>query len=91
MLNHRLGVGRQKRTQANPLTMKDWANLVRERIKVRLAFVSWFRTSSPLYLHFSIKEAHAQGRLDKIEGWREPMLISNDEKNPFVGREEFLI
>ena len=42
-------------------------------------------------MHFSIKEARVQGRLDKIEGWGEPMLISNDEKNPFVSREEFLV
>ena len=34
VLDHRLGVGQQKRMQANPLTMKGWRNLVEERIQV---------------------------------------------------------
>ena len=40
VLEHRLGVGRQRRVQANPLTMKGWANLVEQRIEVRSAYVS---------------------------------------------------
>ena len=40
MLDHQLGVKRQKRTQANPVTVKGWWSLVEGRIKRS--------TSSPL-------------------------------------------
>ena len=38
-----------------------------------------------------MKTARAQGHLDNIKGRGKPMVISNDEKNPFIGREEFLM
>jgi len=85
--DHRLGVGQQKRTQANPLTMKGWANLVEERIEVCHTFVSRFPTTP----QFFTKRARAQGRLDNIEGRGKPMVISDSERNPFIAREEFLM
>ena len=90
VLDHRLGVGRQKRMQANPLTMKGWENLVEERIKVCLTCVLISRSFSP-HLCSSVKEARAQGRLDNIKGRGKPMIISGEERNPFIGREEFLM
>jgi len=46
--NHRLGVGQRRGTQANPLTMKGWMNLVEERIEVYHNIVS--RTLSASHL-----------------------------------------
>ena len=37
VLDHKLGVKQQQRTQANPITMKGWGSLVEERIEVCLA------------------------------------------------------
>ena len=37
VLDHQLGVKQQKRTQANPITVKGWGSLVEERIEVCLA------------------------------------------------------
>jgi len=39
VLDHRLGVGQKKRTQANPVTVKGWGSLVEERIKVCVQLV----------------------------------------------------
>ena len=38
-----------------------------------------------------MKIARAQGRFDNIRGRGRPMAIGNDERNPFIGREEFLM
>ena len=35
--------------------------------------------------------SRAQGVFNNIEGRGKPMVINNDEKNPFIGREEFLM
>ena len=48
-------------------------------------------TIALLYLRPFVKEARAQGRFGDTKGRGKPMVISNDEKNPFVGREEFLM
>ena len=37
VLDHRLGIKQQKRTQANPVTMKGWRSLVEERIEVSMS------------------------------------------------------
>lgn len=38
-----------------------------------------------------MKNARAQGSFNYIEGRGKPIVISNDEKNPFIEREEFLM
>jgi len=38
-----------------------------------------------------MKNARAQGIFNDIKGRGKPVFISNDEKNPFIGREEFLM
>ena len=38
-----------------------------------------------------MKNARAQGRFDDVKGRGKPIVTSNDEKNPFIGREEFLM
>jgi DnaJ family protein C protein 28 len=48
-------------------------------------------TAASLYLRTFVKEARAQGRFGGTKGRGKPMVISDDEKNPFVGREEFLM
>jgi DnaJ homolog subfamily C member 28 len=87
VLEHRLGVKQQKRPHANPITMKGWKTLVEERIEVCSACVSYSLAAS----HYFMKNARAQGSFDNIKGRGKPVAISNDEKNPFIGREEFLL
>ena len=92
VLEQRLGVKQQKRMHTNPVTMKGWRTLVEERIEVCRTYVSPFL---PVSLYFPgrcfMKNARAQGRFDDIKGRGKPMVTSNDEKNPFIGREEFLM
>ena len=50
------------------------------------------RTSRfPVVSHFLVKNARGQGSFNNIQGRGKPMVISNDEGNPFIGREEFLM
>ena len=89
VLEHRLGVKQQKRTRANPITMKGWRSLVEERIEVCLTRA--LITHSLIHLRFFTKSARARGSFNDIKGRGKPMVISNDERNPFIGREEFLM
>lgn len=58
VLDHRLGIKQQKRTQANPTTMKGWWGLVEERIEVGLVV----RASRPLPVsHFFCQESTRSG------------------------------
>ena len=91
VLDHRLGVKQQKRTQANPVTMKGWSGLVDERIEVCLTARPDLSRFLTLCLWSFMKNARAQGVFNNIEGRGKPMVINNDEKNPFIGREEFLM
>lgn len=38
-----------------------------------------------------MKKARAQGGFNDIKGRGKPMAIGDEEKNPFIGREEFLM
>ena len=38
-----------------------------------------------------MKNARAQGRFNDIQGRGKPIVVSSGEKNPFIGREEFLM
>ncbi|KAF9651188.1 hypothetical protein BDM02DRAFT_3184676 [Thelephora ganbajun] len=38
-----------------------------------------------------IENARIQGRFDNVKGRGKPMAANDDEKNPFIGREEFLM
>ena len=91
VLDHRLGIKQQKRTQANPVTMKGWRSLVEERIEVCLAVCVTIPRSFSFYSRSFMKNARAQGSFNYIKGRGKPMVISSDEKNPFIEREEFLM
>ena len=94
-LEHRLGVKQQKRTHADPITMKGWRTLVEERIEVGFTVVSWFLSVFHVALsgnlRYAMQNARAQGRFENVRGRGKPMVTSNEEKNPFIGREEFLM
>ena len=93
ILDHRLGVQQQKRPQANPITMKGWRTLVEERIEACHTHVSrLLAVSHSVSIRiFFMKNARVQGRFNNIKGQGKPIVTTNDENNPFIGREEFLM
>ena len=67
VLDHRLGIKQQKRTQANPTTMKGWWGLVEERIEVSLV-----RRDPSLFLTF----------LSRMHALRVALTISEAGESP---------
>jgi DnaJ family protein C protein 28 len=90
-LDYRLGVTKNMKSgmqeRPNPVSVKGWAGLVEVRIEVRV----FHQRSGNDILHFSIQQARQEGHFRTIKGRGKPLERGNEEHNPFIAREEFLM
>ncbi|KAI9434410.1 hypothetical protein F5148DRAFT_83597 [Russula earlei] len=76
----------------NPVSMKDWTGLVEERIEVsrKRCAPSSGGESRPL-LEFPPSEPWLQGQFLVINGRGKPLERDDEDHNPFIARENFLM
>lgn len=92
-LDYRLGVTKNMKSgmqeRPNPVSVKGWAGLVEVRIEVRC--VPSMIMKPDRYVTFSIQRARQDGYFRTIKGRGKPLERGNEEHNPFIAREEFLM
>jgi len=95
-LNYRLGITKNMkggvRARPNPVSIKGWAGLVEERIEVRRKCMAlhqrWCKSHRSYH---PTQRARLEGQFRTIKGRVKLLERSNEEHNPFVAREEFLM
>ena len=88
-IDYRLGLkggAADQLRRPNPVSLKGWASLVEDRIEVRFG---GRRVRAVLLTVW--QKARQAGHFRNIKGRGQPIARVAEDKNPFIGREEFLM